>query len=217
MYGHYKKMNHCFGGTGPDGTNCCFNYWSPANALHGVSNFTEPTPADDTEYITDSFDRFLHARNGQPFLAQLSFHNCHIPYIGTTYWRDQCAKGISCKPGNYSDAQLDFFACLNELDAAVGRVMSTLEKYNYSENTMTWITTDNGPEGDCPPLGHCTPDHKQAWPGSAGPLRGRKRDIWEGGHRVPGVCCVVVRCAYLYCIVSLFLFIFVFVHSHAVL
>ena len=24
-------------------------------------------------------------------------------------------------------------------------------------------------------------------PGSAGPLRGRKRDVWEGGHRVPGI------------------------------
>ena len=23
--------------------------------------------------------------------------------------------------------------------------------------------------------------------GSAGPLRGRKRDVWEGGHRVPGI------------------------------
>lgn len=33
--------------------------------------------------------------------------------------------------------------------------------------------------------GRCTPDHFLSWPGSAGPLRGRKRDIWEGGHRVP--------------------------------
>jgi hypothetical protein len=35
-----------------------------------------------------------------------------------------------------------------------------------------------GPEVDCPPEGICAPDHFLTGPGSAGPLRGRKRDIW---------------------------------------
>merc|ERR1719414_2067129 len=51
---------------------------------------------------------------------------------------------------------------------------------------MIWLTTDNGPEGNCG-HGNCTPSHYQAYPGDAGRLRGRKRDVWEGGHRVPGV------------------------------
>ena len=33
------------------------------------------------------------------------------------------------------------------------------------------------------PPGFCEPDHYLMGPGSAGPLRGRKRDLWEGGHR----------------------------------
>merc|ERR1719197_1398981 len=64
---------------------------------------------------------------------------------------------------------------------------------------MIWFTTDNGPEVNCAPEGRCgsgstgrippgtlyRPDTHG--PGSAGPLRGRKRDVWEGGHRVPGI------------------------------
>lgn len=52
-----------------------------------------------------------------------------------------------------------------------------------------WFTTDNGPEMNCPPEGICQghPHRPQEGPGSAGPLRGRKRDIFEGGHRVPGI------------------------------
>merc|ERR1712048_61350 len=41
--------------------------------------------------------------------------------------------------------------------------------------------------GNCGPEGFCTDDHFKKLPGDAGPLRGRKRDIWEGGHRVPGI------------------------------
>lgn len=41
---------------------------------------------------------------------------------------------------------------------------------------------------NCPPLGFCTQDHYQnVGPGVAFPLRGRKRDIWEGGHRIPSI------------------------------
>jgi hypothetical protein len=32
-------------------------------------------PPDETEYISDSFDRFLVDLDGKPFVAQLAFHN----------------------------------------------------------------------------------------------------------------------------------------------
>ena len=47
----------------------------------------------------------------------------------------------------------------------------------------------NGPEHNCNPEGICTGTQQRPLegPGSAGPLRGRKRDVYEGGHRVPGI------------------------------
>lgn len=58
---------------------------------------------------------------------------------------------------------------------------------------------DNGPEVNCAPEGRCGSKSTGVIPagtlhrpdcggaGSAGVLRGRKRDVWEGGHRVPGI------------------------------
>ena len=182
-YGHYKVPTHC----APAGK-CCFNYWWEDNtAPHGVTNLTNAVGEDDSAYIADSFTRFVESLDGTPFFAQLSFHNCHIPFIGSKEARASCAAGQTCKPGQYSDAQLDYYACLNELDASVGKVLAALQQNGYRDNTMVWLTTDNGPEGNCKPEGICNATWYEDNPGSAGPLRGRKRDIYEGGHRVPGI------------------------------
>eukprot|EP00052_Salpingoeca_macrocollata_P018935 m.156168 g.156168 ORF g.156168 m.156168 type:complete len:516 (+) comp20824_c0_seq6:29-1576(+) len=181
IYGHDKGPTHCNPG-------CCFNYWWKDNeAEHGVSNLTNPVGQDDSIYIADAFKNYLQSLNGDPFVVQLSFHNCHIPFIGTEQARQECASGKTCKSGQYNQAELDYYACMNEFDASVGRVLQTLTDLNYRNNTMVWFASDNGPEGNCPPLGHCGPLHSDFFPGMAGPLRGRKRDTWEGGHRVPGI------------------------------
>jgi len=199
-FGHNQHYNHCQGGANPGGSDlkpgCCFNYWwESSSSSHGIANLTTFVEEDDSTYIADSFGRFLKSRDGQPFLAQLSFHNCHIPYEGMSEKRELCKSGETCRssdghgriPSNFSNAQLDYFVCLQELDASVGRILKDLETEGYYDNTMVWFTTDNGPEGNCYPTGQCQDGHFRNYPGSAGPLRGRKRDVWEGGHRVPGI------------------------------
>jgi hypothetical protein len=64
-------------------------------------------------------------------VAQVSFHNCHVPSIGTPDDRRACAAGDSCNApsttGNasaYTDAELDFYGCMIELDRAIGKVMA---------------------------------------------------------------------------------------------
>jgi hypothetical protein len=42
--------------------------------------------------------RVLQAAKKQPFMAQISFHNCHIPFIGTPSERAKCNSTESCKP-----------------------------------------------------------------------------------------------------------------------
>lgn len=125
---------------------------------------------------------------------QLAFHNCHIPFVGTPVQRELCQNGTTCTESassgplaNLTDTQLDFYACLNELDGAVGRVLDAMDRLGYGGNTLTWLATDNGPEKNCQPEGFCDHTHYQTGPGSAVPLRGRKRDVWEGGHRIPSI------------------------------
>lgn len=181
-FGHYGQSNHCAGTGNPCGSacgeGCCFNYWwNDASKHHAVQNLTWPSPNDDSTYIVDSLATFLSRLDDDDnFLAQLSFHNCHVPFIGTAQARASCASGESCRNPNgvnYTSQQLDYYACLTEFDAAVGAVLDLLATRGDGDNTLVWLATDNGPEVNNP--------------GSAGVLRGRKRDVYEGGHRVPSI------------------------------
>jgi arylsulfatase A-like enzyme len=205
-YGHYGKPNHCAGGPNPGGGDlqdgCCFNFWwdndTAANG-HGVTaletNLATVFDGDDSRYVADAFRGFLDTRNdGQPFVAQISFHNCHIPFIGSDASRAACVAGETCRlpelgAAPYTDAELDYYSCLTELDGAIGEVLQALQDQAFYDNTMVMFATDNGPEVNCKPEGRCggTQERPAEAPGSSGPFRGRKRDIWEGGHRVPGI------------------------------
>lgn len=70
-----------------------------------------------------------------------------------------------------------FAAMVTKLDADVGRLMLLLKELGLDNNTYVFFTSDNGPhkEGGADPV----------YFNSSGPLRGIKRDLYEGGIRVP--------------------------------
>ncbi len=63
------------------------------------------------------------------------------------------------------------------LDEGVGRIVETLKKTGQWENTLIIFSSDNGP--------HQEGRHDAEFFDSNGPLRGIKRDLYEGGVRVP--------------------------------
>jgi arylsulfatase A-like enzyme len=63
------------------------------------------------------------------------------------------------------------------MDADIGRLMEQLKELKLEDNTVVFFTSDNGPHkegGADPKFFH-----------SSGPFRGIKRDLYEGGIRVP--------------------------------
>jgi len=68
-------------------------------------------------------------------------------------------------------------AMITRLDKSVGEILAVLRKYQQESNTLILFTSDNGPHKE----GGVDPDFFQ----SSGPLRGLKRDLYEGGIRVP--------------------------------
>lgn len=70
-----------------------------------------------------------------------------------------------------------FAAMITRMDRHVGRLMALLKELEIDDNTIVFFSSDNGPhkEGGADPLFFA----------SAGPLRGIKRDLYEGGIRVP--------------------------------
>ncbi|MDX1636914.1 MAG: arylsulfatase, partial [Balneolaceae bacterium] len=70
-----------------------------------------------------------------------------------------------------------FAAMVTLLDRYVGQVMEKLREHGIAENTLVIFTSDNGP--------HVEGGHDPDFFDSNGPLRGVKRDLYEGGIRVP--------------------------------
>ncbi|MGL4420457.1 MAG: sulfatase-like hydrolase/transferase, partial [Gemmataceae bacterium] len=68
-------------------------------------------------------------------------------------------------------------AMVTRLDADVGRLIATLKQQGILENTLILFSSDNGP--------HKEGGYDPAMNQSNGPLRGWKRDLYEGGIRVP--------------------------------
>jgi arylsulfatase A-like enzyme len=68
-------------------------------------------------------------------------------------------------------------AMITKLDSDVGRLMQEIKDFKLDDNTIVIFTSDNGPHKE----GGNDPKFFQ----SAGPLRGIKRDLYEGGIRVP--------------------------------
>ena len=78
---------------------------------------------------------------------------------------------------DWPDAQKGHAAMITRLDRDFGRIIETLQRLGIDENTLVLFTSDNGPhqEGGA---------HHEFF-NSNGELRGRKRDLYEGGIRVP--------------------------------
>lgn len=72
-----------------------------------------------------------------------------------------------------------YLAALKNMDNAIGAFIKQLDALGISENTLIIFSSDNGPED------YQIRDAAHSGVGSAGPFRGRKRSIYEGGIRVP--------------------------------
>lgn len=147
----------------------------PANTKHyGTHYWTGPDKSasenlqgDNSRIIMDRVVPFLEsaARENKPFLSVIWFHTPHLPVVTGEKYRNLYSKR--------SKQEQLYFGSISAMDEQVGRLRKTLRNLNLADNTIVCFASDNGPE--------------QSTPGSAGPLRGRKRSLYEGGIRVPGL------------------------------
>ncbi len=79
--------------------------------------------------------------------------------------------------GTQSESHAAFAAMVTHLDKQVGEVLNKLKELGLDKNTIVIFTSDNGPHIE----GGADPDYFN----SNGPLRGYKRDLYDGGIREP--------------------------------
>ncbi len=78
---------------------------------------------------------------------------------------------------DWPQAQKNHAAMITRLDGDVGRLLRKLADLGLADNTLVMFSSDNGPHRE----GGGDPDFFH----SSGPLRGIKRDLYEGGIRTP--------------------------------
>ena len=74
-----------------------------------------------------------------------------------------------------------FCASLTDLDTQIGRLLDSLDEFGIADDTIIVFSSDNGPED------YRIRNAANAGVGSTGPLRGRKRSMYEGGIRTFGL------------------------------
>lgn len=78
---------------------------------------------------------------------------------------------------DWTDPNKGQAAMISRMDSDVGKILDLLEELKISEQTLVMFSSDNGP--------HNEGGHNPKLFDPAGPLRGMKRDLYEGGIRVP--------------------------------
>jgi arylsulfatase A-like enzyme len=111
---------------------------------------------DVTIRMTDEAVRFIESNREQPFFLYFS-HTIPHPPLNLPESVRTLGKPV------YDDA-------IEHMDEQIGRVLDTLDRLGLRENTLVVFTSDNGPMNRG---------------GDTGGLRGRIRDSYEGGVRVP--------------------------------
>lgn len=104
----------------------------------------------------------------RPFFLYFPFTSPHAPIVPSAEFNGKS------QAGGYGDF-------VSQTDATVGCILAALEKSGCAERTIVIFTSDNGPET------YAYERVRQHQHRSMGPLRGLKRDLWEGGHRVPTI------------------------------
>ena len=118
--------------------------------------------------LTERAVAWLRERRGskEPFLLYFPFTSPHAPIVPSPEFAGKS------KAGGYGDF-------VEQTDDTVGRVLAELAASGFADNTIVIFSADNGPEH------YAYPRIQNFGHRSSGPLRGVKRDLWEGGHRVP--------------------------------
>jgi arylsulfatase A len=118
--------------------------------------------------ITAEAVHFIEERSGtgEPFFLYFPVNSPHTPIVPVDEYKN------SSDAGDYGDF-------VRQTDGVVGRIMESLERCGVAENTLFIVTSDNGAENVTLHLREDYGHHP------SGHLKGMKRDLWDGGHRMP--------------------------------
>jgi arylsulfatase A len=192
-----------------------FDYWlatsvnafeGPENPMHFIRNGAK-TGTMEGWYcdiiVRESLEWLSRRDKTKPFLLVVSTHEPHTPVdppdsLSEPYLNPELLPLIKAtnyggvdREGIYNQEKAaQYYGTIKQLDNAFGRFINEIDSLGLKDNTLVFLTSDNGPEHPVnfeESLGTWSDTIRDVCYGTPGPFRGMKRYPYEGGHRVPGL------------------------------
>lgn len=149
-----------------------FFYWDGPNKHDLFRNSDEVyySGRHFSELMVEEVKGVIDQKNEEPFFIYWAFNAPHYPYQGTPKWLD-----------HYKDLptpRKEYAAFLSNMDEKIGNVLDYLDEKGLAENTIVVFQSDHG---------HSLEERAFWGGGNAGPYRGSKFSMFEGGIRVPAI------------------------------
>lgn len=157
----------------------------PQHLWHNDKKLPQDGKTHSSPVIHNASLEFMRAHKDKPFFIFLSVtipHAAmHAPESYVAPFRKKFPQ-FADKIGKYKGPEVKnpiaaFAGMMTLMDEQVGEVLSTLKELGIEDNTLVMLSSDNGP--------HLEGGHDPHFFNSNGPLKGHKRDLYEGGIRVP--------------------------------
>jgi len=133
----------------------------------------------DSKLVFDEAIDFMETHKDKSFFMNVWLYDVHATLNPSKEQMDSIKERYSSRKVDFYSPANIYYATVLEMDKQLGLFMNKLEELGLKENTIVVFTSDNGPES----IFSYNAAHSGV--GSAGPFRGRKRSLYEGGIRVP--------------------------------
>jgi arylsulfatase A-like enzyme len=155
-------------------------YWGAHNPIHDLWSDEDEVWLNGeylTTVIAERASEYIEAHADQPFFCYIPFNAPHYPMHAP----EQYVRQFDHLP---EDRRI-MAAMVKAMDDGVDLVMSTLERLGLRDDTLVFMSSDNGPSVE--ERNWLNGEEVSYTGGSAGGLRGHKGSLFEGGIRVPGI------------------------------
>jgi arylsulfatase A-like enzyme len=159
MGGCIDNYSHFFYWAGPNR----HDLWRNGQEVHQAGRFFG-------DLMVDEASQFMQEHADQPFFMYFAMNMPHYPYQGDKQWLDY-----------YRELEYPrnlYAAFVSTLDARIGRLVQQVDRLGIAEHTIIAFQSDHG---------HSCEERAHGGGGSAGPYRGAKFSLFEGGIRVPAI------------------------------
>ena len=159
MGGCIDNYSHFFYWNGPNR----HDLWRQGKEVwHDGEFFPDLLVAEAAAFVEQNVDR--------PWFLYWPINTPHYPLQGTSAWRE--------KYRDLPSPRREYAAFVSTTDEAIGKLLAKLDALKVRENTIVIFQSDHG---------HSTEMRTFGGGGSAGPYRGAKFSLFEGGIRVPAI------------------------------